>query len=97
MERRGRICKQLLDNLEKMRGRCKLKEEALNRAVWRICFGVGYGTVVSWNRKWMNVQTGTSLSRAACYLPVTQQNVVSNLLKLTESVLCCLSSIHTRT
>jgi len=30
MERRGRICKQLLDNLKKMRGCCKMKEEAVD-------------------------------------------------------------------
>ena len=34
MERRGRICKQLLDSLKKMRRYYKLEEEALNRTVW---------------------------------------------------------------
>ena len=29
--RRGRICKQLLNDLKEIRGNCKLKEEALDR------------------------------------------------------------------
>jgi len=32
--------------LEKRRGYWKLKKDALNRAVWRIVFGRGCGTVV---------------------------------------------------
>jgi hypothetical protein len=44
--RRGRRRKQLLDDL-KGKGRCwKLKEEALDRTVWRTRFGRGYGPVV---------------------------------------------------
>jgi hypothetical protein len=34
-ERRGRRCKQLLDNLKEKRRSCKLKEEALDRSLWR--------------------------------------------------------------
>ena len=33
--RRGRRRKQLLDDLNENRGYCKLKEEALDRTVWR--------------------------------------------------------------
>jgi len=44
--RRGRRCKQLLDGLKEKRGYCKLKEEALDRTVWRTGFGRGYGPVV---------------------------------------------------
>jgi hypothetical protein len=50
MERRGRICKQLLDNLKKMRGFREMKEEVLDSTVWRTCFGICYGPVVRWNR-----------------------------------------------
>jgi hypothetical protein len=32
--RRGRICKQLLDDIEEKRGYRKLKEEAVDRTVW---------------------------------------------------------------
>jgi len=44
--RRGRRFKQLLDDLTKKRGYCKLKEEALDHALWRINFERGYGRVV---------------------------------------------------
>jgi hypothetical protein len=44
--RRGRICKQLLDDLKEKGRYRKLKEEALDRTVWRTCLGRGYGLVV---------------------------------------------------
>jgi len=37
--RRGRRCKKLLDDLKDRRGYCQLKEEALDRTMWRNCFG----------------------------------------------------------
>jgi hypothetical protein len=45
-ERRGRRRKQLLDDLKGKRRYWKLKEKALDRTLWRIRFGRGYGTVV---------------------------------------------------
>jgi hypothetical protein len=45
-ERRGRRCKQLLDDLKEKRRYWKLKEEALDCTLWRTCFGRGYGPVV---------------------------------------------------
>jgi hypothetical protein len=44
--RRGRRCKQLLDDLKEKRRYCKLKEEALDHTQWRTRFGRGYGPVV---------------------------------------------------
>ena len=44
--RRGRRRKKLLDDLKDRRGYCQLKEEALDRTVWRNCFGRGFGPVV---------------------------------------------------
>jgi hypothetical protein len=44
--RRGRRRKQLLDDLKLKRRYWKLKEEALDRTVWRTRFGRGYGPVV---------------------------------------------------
>ena len=44
--RRGRRCKKLLDDLTDRRGYCQLKEEALDRTVWRNRFGRGFGPVV---------------------------------------------------
>ena len=47
--RRGRRCKKLLDNLKDRRGYCHLKEEALDRTMWRDHFGRGFGPVVRQN------------------------------------------------
>jgi hypothetical protein len=44
--RRGKRRKQLLDDLKEKRGYWKLKEEALDRTLWRTRFGRGYGPVV---------------------------------------------------
>ena len=44
--RRGRKCRKLLDDLKERRGCSQLKEEALDRTVWRARFGRGFGTVV---------------------------------------------------
>jgi hypothetical protein len=48
-KRRGRRCKKLLDDLKDRRGYCNLKEEALDRTVWRNRFGRGFGPVVRQN------------------------------------------------
>ena len=43
----GRIRrKKLLDDLKDRRGYCQLKEEALDRTMWRNRFGRGFGPVV---------------------------------------------------
>jgi hypothetical protein len=44
--RQGRRSKQLLDDLKEKRRYWKLKEEALDRRLWRTRFGRGYGPVV---------------------------------------------------
>jgi len=44
--RRGRRRRQLLGDLKEKRGNRKLKEEALDRTLWRTGFGNGYGPVV---------------------------------------------------
>ena len=44
--RRGRRCKRLLDDLKETRGYWKLKEEELDRTLWRNRFGRDYGPVV---------------------------------------------------
>jgi len=44
--RRGRRRRKLLDELKERRGYCQLKEEALDRTVWRAGFGRGFGPVV---------------------------------------------------
>ena len=44
--RRGRKRKQILDALKEKRKYWKLKEEALDRTMWRIRFEEGYGLIV---------------------------------------------------
>jgi hypothetical protein len=44
--RRGRRGKQLLDDIKEKRRYCKLKEEAIDRTMWRTRFVRGYGPVV---------------------------------------------------
>jgi len=47
--RRRRRRKKLLDNLKDRRGYSDLKEEALDRTMWRHRFGGGFGPVVRQN------------------------------------------------
>ena len=47
--RRGRRRKKLLDDLKDRRGYCHLKEEALDRTMWRNRFGGGIEPVVIQN------------------------------------------------
>jgi len=44
--RQGRRCRKLLDDLKERRGYSDLKEEALDRTVWRARFGRGFEPVV---------------------------------------------------
>jgi hypothetical protein len=46
--RQGRRHKKLLVDLKDRRGYSHLKEEALDRIMWRNCFGEGFGSVVRW-------------------------------------------------
>jgi len=52
--RRGRRCRKLLDDLKERIGYSHLKEEALDRSMWRSRFGRGFGPVVRQTTKWMN-------------------------------------------
>ena len=51
---RGRRRKKLLDDLKYRRGYSHLKEEALDRTMWRNRFGGGVGPVVRQIAEWMN-------------------------------------------
>jgi hypothetical protein len=44
--RRGRRRRKLLDDLKERKGCSRLKEEALDRTMWRARFGRGFGPVV---------------------------------------------------
>ena len=50
-KRRGRRCKKLLDDLKDRRGYSHLKEEALDRTMWRNRFGGGFEPVVRQNNE----------------------------------------------
>ena len=52
--RRGRRRKKLLYDLKDRRGYCHLKEEALDRTMWRNRFGGGFGPVVRQNTELIN-------------------------------------------
>ena len=47
--RRGRRRRKLLDDLKERRGYSHLKEEAVDRTMWRTRFGTGFGPVVRQN------------------------------------------------
>ena len=52
--RGGRIRRKLLNYLKDKGGYSHLKEEALDRIMWRNRFGRGFGPVVRQNPNWMN-------------------------------------------
>jgi hypothetical protein len=51
--RLGRRRKKLLDDLKERRGYCHLKEEALDRCMWRARLERGFGPVVRETTKWV--------------------------------------------
>jgi hypothetical protein len=52
--RRGRRRRKLLDDLKEWRGYSHLKDEALDRTMWRARFGRGFGHVVRQTAEWLN-------------------------------------------
>ena len=60
--RRGRRREKLLDVLKDRRGYSHLKEEALDRTMWRNGFRGGFGPVVRQNTKLMMNKTSLYLS-----------------------------------
>jgi hypothetical protein len=52
--RQGRRHRKLLDDLNERRGYYYLKEEALDRTMWRARFGRGFGPVVRQTTEWLN-------------------------------------------
>jgi hypothetical protein len=51
--RRGRRRRKLLEDLKEKTGYLHLKEEALDRTMWRVGFGRGFGPVVRQTAKLM--------------------------------------------
>ena len=52
--RRGRRSRKPLDDLKDRRGYSHLKEEALDRTMWRSSFEGGFAPVVRENTEWIN-------------------------------------------
>ena len=68
--RQGRRRWKLLDNLMEKRGYPHLKEEALDRTMWRARFGKGFGPVVRQTAKSMNQDLSSPvLSGKSCITP----------------------------
>jgi hypothetical protein len=66
--RRGRKRRKLLDDLKERRGYSNMKEEELDRTMWRARFGIGFGPVVRqtylltpWSRVLLEKLTGLQL------------------------------------
>jgi hypothetical protein len=82
--RRGRRRRKLLDDLKERRGYSHLKEEALDRTMWRACIGRGFGPAVRQTAKWMKllifyrfaVKTETNFSVPCWQKPVS--SVITN-------------------
>ena len=53
--RGGSRRRKLLDDVKDRRGHCHLKEEALDRTMWRNRFGGGFGPVVRQNTEWVKI------------------------------------------
>jgi hypothetical protein len=61
--------RKLLDDLKERKGYSHLKEEALDRTIWRARFGRGFGPVVRQLTKRMNeFLSSMTLSNASLYL-----------------------------
>jgi len=54
--RRRRRRRKLLDDIKERRGHSHLKEEALDRTMWRVGFGRGFEPVVREPTKRMNIR-----------------------------------------
>ena len=83
--RRGRRCRNLLDDLKDRRGYSHLKEEALDRTMWRNHFGGGFGPVVWQNTEWMNecsIFYGTKLPKFLTEIPQNFELVCYVILHL---------------
>ena len=61
--RRGRRRRKLLDDLKERRGYSHLKEEAVDRTMWRARSGRGFGPVVRQTAKWMNELLNTLMHK----------------------------------
>ena len=93
-ERRGWRRRKLLDDLKGRRGYSLLKEEALDRSMWRVRFGRGFGPVVRQTAEWMNIALYRLLEKQKCtrYILVDETNFgfIIYSIKVHSSLQMCL-------
>jgi hypothetical protein len=80
--RRGTRRRKLLDDIKERRGYCHLKEEALDRTMWRAGFGRGFGPVVRQTAKWMNISGVTTTNSFISEISMLQLTVFINKLRV---------------
>ena len=85
-ERRGLRRRKLLDVLKERRGYFHLKEESLDRTMWRARFGRGFGPVVRQTTEWMN-EYHLSLQALLSFLFVLSNDVCLKIQILKSSFL----------
>ena len=89
--RRGRRRKKLLDDLKDRRGYSHLKEEALDRTMWRNRFRGGFGPVVRQNTEWtMNAQFLYSLTM--CMLHYNPRRLSSINMPIVRRTNCIITA-----
>jgi len=71
----GRRRRKLLDDLKERRGYSHLKEEALDRTMWRARFGRGFGPVVRQTTKRMNKRGMNSVGSRLFIRPTDDTSV----------------------
>jgi len=76
----GRRRRKLLDDLKERRGYSYLREEALDRTMWRARFGRGFGPVVRQTTKWMKNMRFTN-SLLTCTVAQMRKSSTSTKLK----------------
>jgi hypothetical protein len=82
--RQGWRCNQLLDDPTEKRGHLKLKEEALDRTLWRTPFGKGYGPVVWQTTEWMQELLLAQKKRLGMSCQTMKRNSLSSIRKSWE-------------
>ena len=84
--RRGSRRRKLLDNLKERRGYSHLKEEALDRTMWRARFGRGFGPVVRQTSKWMKLHPLVKIEKYMLLLILTDSGVNLYIYMIFETV-----------
>jgi hypothetical protein len=89
--RQGRRRRKLLDNLKERRGYSHLKEETLDRTMWRAGFGRGFGPVVRQAAKWNEMKNGrcVGLQPYHLHMPIVLKPGSLDLLEPSGPVQAC--------